>query len=161
MATSQWHKLYSSQIAAPPAVLFELLADMPNYGRWLPSSADFGKTTGIEPYPVQLGTRYHDGKPDEAGRDWWGTVTGFQRPGSLDFQHTIAVPQLRATIDVRIHYSIEPENAGTRVTRWLVLDIAMPVIARPLRGLIIRGFDKENRRTMAALKEYAQAHPGP
>ena len=36
MATSRWHKLYSSKVAAPPAVLFELLADMPNYGRWLP-----------------------------------------------------------------------------------------------------------------------------
>lgn len=160
MATSRWHKLYSSQIAAPPVVLFELLADMPNYGRWLPTSADFGGTTQVEPYPVRLGTRYHDGKPDGPGRDWWGTVTGFQPPGSLDFQHTIAVPQLRATVDVHIHYSIEPENAGARVSRWLVLDIAMPAVTRPLRGLIIRGFDKENLRTMAAVKTYAEAHAG-
>jgi hypothetical protein len=38
MPTSHWHKLYTSQVAAPPGVLFELLADMPNYGRWLPGS---------------------------------------------------------------------------------------------------------------------------
>jgi hypothetical protein len=92
MPTSQWHKFYDSHVAAPPGVLFELLADMPNYGRWLPGSP--------------------------------------------------------------------PENAGTKVSRWLVLDIAMPIIARPLRGLIIRRFDQENQRTMAAVKAYAEAHPG-
>jgi hypothetical protein len=159
MPASQWHKLYTSQVAAPPGVLFELLADMPNYGRWLPGSQQFGRTTDVEPYPVQLGSRYHDGKPDEPGKDWRGTVTGFQPPGSLDFHHTIAVTQLRATVDVHIHYSFEPENASTRASRWLVLDISMPAITRPLRRLII-SFDKENLRTMAAVKKYAEAHAG-
>ena len=46
------------------------------------------------------------------------------------------------------------------MSRWLVLDIAMPVITRPLRRLIVSSFDKENLRTMAALKTYAEAHPG-
>jgi hypothetical protein len=158
MSASQWHKLYISQVAAPLDILFELLADMPNYGRWLPDSEQFGRTTDVEPYPVQLGSRYHDGKPDGPGRDWWGTVTGFQPPGSLDFHQTIAVTQLRATVDVHIHYSLEPESATTRVSRWLVLDISMPAITRPLRRLIIRSFDKENLRTMAAVKKYAEAH---
>lgn len=159
MATSQWHKLYSSKIAAPPASLFELLSDMPQYGRWLPGSANFAETTDVEPYPVQLGTRYHDGKPGEPGKDWWGTVIGFQPPGSLDFHHTIQVSQLRATVDVHIHYSLEPADGGSQVTRWLVLDIRMPILVRPLRKLIVRSFDEENVRTMAALKRYADAHP--
>jgi hypothetical protein len=30
MPASQWHKFYTAQVAAPPAVLFGLLADMPN-----------------------------------------------------------------------------------------------------------------------------------
>jgi hypothetical protein len=155
MAVSQWHKFYTAQVAAPPGVLFGLLADMPGYGRWLPGSPQFGKTTEVEPYPVRLGTRYHDGKPDEPGMDWWGTVTGFQPPGSLDFCHVIAVPQLRATVDVHIHYSFEPEGSGTLVSRWLVLDISMPRVLRPLRRLILRSFDKENLRTMDAVKKYA------
>ena len=158
MSASQWHKFYASRVAAPPGVLFELLADMPNYGRWLPGSRQFGRTTDVEPYPVRLGSRYHDGKPDEPGKDWRGTVTGFQPPGALDFHHIIAVTRLRATVDVHIHYSFEPENASTRVSRWLVLDISMPAIVRPLRRLIISSFDKENLRTMAAVKKYAEAH---
>jgi hypothetical protein len=157
MPGSQWHKFYVSAIAAPPGLLFELLSDLPGYGRWLPASGQFGRTTDVEPYPVQLGSRYHDGKPGEPGQDWWGTVTGFQPPGSLDFHHTISVRQLRATVDVHIHYSLEPRNGATGVTRWLVLDIAMPAVFRPLRRLITASFDKENLRTMAALRQYAEA----
>ena len=157
MARSQWHRFYASGIAAPPGLLFRLLADLPNYGQWLPGSDAFGHTTDVEPYPVQYGSRYHDGKPGVAGKDWWGTVTGFQPPGSLDFRHTITARQLRATIDVHIHYCLEPRGEVTQVTRWLVLDIAMPALARPLRPLITASFDKENLRTMAALKQYAEA----
>jgi hypothetical protein len=43
------------------------------------------------------------------------------------------------------------------VTRWLVLDVTMPVVFRPLRPLVTASFDKENVRTMAALKQYAEA----
>jgi Polyketide cyclase / dehydrase and lipid transport len=160
MPTSHWHKLYTSHVAAPAGTLFDLLSDMPNYGRWLPGSGQFAGTTDVEPYPVRLGSRYHDGKPDEPGKDWWGTVTGFQPPGSLDFHHTIAVPQLRAAVDVHIHYSFEPQDGGTLVSRWLVLDITMPFVVRPLRGLIIAAFDRENVRTMAAVKQFAEAHAG-
>jgi carbon monoxide dehydrogenase subunit G len=159
VARSQWHKLYSAAVAAPPSVLFKLLSDLPNYKEWLPGSEQFGSTTEVEPYPVQVGSRYHDGKPEQPGMDWWGTVTGFQPPGSIDFHHTIDVRQLRATVDVHIHYSFEPEGGGTLVNRWLILDIAMPVVVRPLRRFIVKSFDEENLRTIAAVKAYAEAHP--
>lgn len=159
MSSSQWHKFYTAGVAATPDVLFELLADLPNYRRWLPGSTAFGETTDVDPYPVRLGSRYHDGKPGEPGKDWWGTVTGFQPPGALDFHHVIHVAQLRATADAHIHYSLEQEGGRTNVTRWLVLDISMPFILRPLRRAIISGFDRENVRAMAALKEYAEAPP--
>jgi uncharacterized protein YndB with AHSA1/START domain len=158
MAHSQWHRFYTSKVAAPPGLLFGLLSDMPHYDRWLPPSGQFARTTDVEPYPVQLGSRYHDGKPDQPGQDWWGTVTGLQRPGSIDFHHTIRVRQLRATIDVHIHYSFEQEQAGTVVNRWLILDFRMPIAFRPLRPVITAQFDKENLRTMAAVKQYAEAH---
>ena len=159
VARSQWHHMYASTIAAPPELLFGLLADLPHYGQWLPGSEAFGRTTDVEPYPVRYGTRYHDGKPGVPGKDWWGTVTGFQPPGSLDFHQTITVTQLRAVIDVNIHYSLEPRDRVTQVTRWLVLDITMPAVLRPLRRLITSGFHKENLRAMAVLRDYAEAQP--
>jgi hypothetical protein len=157
MARSQWHRFYETSIAAPAELLFQLLCDLPNYGDWLPGSEAFGRTTDVEPYPVRRGTRYHDGKPAEPGNDWWGTVTGHQPPGSVDFHQTIHVKQLRATFDVHIHYSLEAENGGTHVIRWLILDVAMPIVFRPLRSLATARFDQENARTMAALKRYAEA----
>jgi hypothetical protein len=158
LSKSHWHRIYTTQVEAQPPLLFGLLSDMPNYGDWLAGSGAFSATTDVEPYPVQLGSRYHDGKPGQPGQNWWGTVTGFQPPGSIDFHHTISVKQLKATIDVHIHYSFEEERGGTNVSRWLALDIAMPLVARPLRPLITRNFEKENLRTLAAVKEYAEAH---
>lgn len=160
MSTSHWHKIYSAQVAAPPRVLFDLIADLPDYGRWLPGSAQFDRTAEVEPYPVRLGTRYHDGQPDLPGRSWWGAVTGFQPPGSLDFHQTIPAPQVRASIDVHIHYTFEPQGDGTRLSRWLVLDISMPLLLRPLRGAVISRFDRENLRTIAAVKQYAEQQHG-
>jgi hypothetical protein len=159
---SQWHRFYTSTVQAPPAVVFKLLSDLPRYGDWLPGSDQFGRTTDVEPYPVALGSRYHDGKPDEPDKSWWGTVTGFQPPGSIDFHHTISIKQLRATVDVHIHYSFEQEDLDrqqTRLNRWLLLDVSMPSPFRPLRRAITSAFDRENLRTMAAVKEYAEAHP--
>jgi hypothetical protein len=160
MSHSQWHRLYTSKVAASPGLLFGLLSDLPNYDRWLSTSGQFARTTDVEPYPVQLGSRYHDGKPGEQGKDWWGSVTGFQPPGSIDFHHTIRVRQLRATVDVHIHYSFEEEDQGSVVNRWLILDFSMPVVFRPLRPAITSRFDRENLRTMAAVKQYAETHAG-
>jgi len=57
---------------------------------------------------------------------------------------------------VHIHYSFEAQEAATQVSRWLVLDIRMPILFRPLRPLIISSFDGENVRTLAAVKSYAE-----
>ena len=70
-AACQWHKFCTSVVAAPPGVLFEPLADMPGCGRWLPGSKQFGKTTDVEPYPVQLGSRHHDGKLVSRAKNGW------------------------------------------------------------------------------------------
>jgi hypothetical protein len=47
------------------------------------------------------------------------------------------------------------------VTRWLVLDVSMPLILRPLRRAITSSFERENQRTMAALQTYARAYSDP
>jgi hypothetical protein len=144
---------------AQPEVLFDLLSDLPHYEHWLSGSEEFGKTVDVEPYPVRLGTRYHDGKPDEFGKDWWGSVTGFQPPGSIDFHHTIHVRRLRATVDVHIHYSFEKTDKGTVVGRWPLLDFIVPVTFRPLRAFTISKFDTENVRTLDEIMQYAQVMP--
>jgi len=67
---------FTAQIAGPPEILFDLVADMPNYSRWLPDSGVFGGTVNVTPYPVRLGTTYLDAGPVEKP----GTVTEFEPP---------------------------------------------------------------------------------
>jgi hypothetical protein len=43
---------------------------------------------------------------------------------------------------------------------WHKPDITMPVVVRPLRPLIAARFDQENVRTLAALRQYAEAPGG-
>ena len=64
MSTS--HPRFKARIEGSPKTIFDLIADMPNYGRWLPGSDAFGGTTEVKPYTVRLGTTYLDAGP--AGR---------------------------------------------------------------------------------------------
>jgi hypothetical protein len=71
----------------------------------------------------------------------------------MDSHPTIHIKESLAKIDVDIHDSFVPAEAGsaTVLTRRLVLDFAMPLL-RPLRPVIARSFDRKNLRTMAAAK---------
>jgi hypothetical protein len=53
----------TARIEGSPETIFDPIADMPNYGRWLPGSEAFGGTTEVSPYPVRLGTTYLDAGP--------------------------------------------------------------------------------------------------
>ena len=84
MSTS--HPRFTARIEGSPETIFDLVADMPNYGRWLLGSEAFGGTTEVTPYPVRLGTTYLDAGPL---RKRPGSVTGYDRPKYIAFHHTM------------------------------------------------------------------------
>ena len=67
---------FTSLISGSPQLVFDLVADLPNYSRWLPDLAVFGGTIEVTPYPVRLGTTYLDAGPVEKP----GSVTEFDPP---------------------------------------------------------------------------------
>ena len=147
------HMRFTSQIAGPPEVVFDLVADLPNYGRWLPDSSAFGGTVNVTPYPVCLGTTYLDAGPIEKP----GKVTEFDRPRRIAFQHTVMIRSpITTDVEARIRYTFEPSQGGTAVLRELDLvdDLRGPV--KMLRPLLLLGFRKENVRTLACLKRYVE-----
>src|SRR5271163_4381094 len=113
---STWRKVFTTKIAGAPEPIFDLIADMPNYGRWLPGSQAFGGTTEVTPYPVRLGTTYLDAGP--AGQRP-GSVTEFDPPRRIAFHHTMLLKHgpLMADIDVNVRYTLEPAERYTRVLR--------------------------------------------
>src|SRR5256885_9975313 len=120
MSTS--HPRFTARIEGSPEAIFDLMADMPNYGRWLPGSDAFGGTTQVSPYPVRLGTTYLDAGP--AGQRP-GAVTGYDRPRAIAFHHTMLIKRgpLTADVDVNVRYTFQPVKHATDVIRDLDLTI--------------------------------------
>ncbi len=157
---STTHPIFTTRIEGPPETIFELVSDMPNYGRWLKGSDAFGATTEVAPYPVCLGTTYLDAGP--AGRRP-GSVTEYDPPKHIGFHQTMQLARgpLRADIDVRIRYTLTPENGVTSVVRALDLTIQMPGLQKLAEPLVLRAFARENVRLLAALKRYVETkQPG-
>ena len=154
MGTS--HLQYTAQIIGSPETIFDLIADMPNYGRWLPGSEAFGATTQVSPYPVRLGTTYLDAGP--AG-ERPGSVTRFDRPKSIAFHHNMLLKRwpLIANIDAHILYTIEPIDSITAVTRDIDLTFQIPGVMKLAEPLVLSAFRKENVRLLPALKCYVEA----
>src|SRR5882762_11332458 len=122
---STTHPRFTVRIEGSPEAIFDLIADMPNYGRWLPGSEAFGGTTEVSPYPVRLGTTYLDAGP--AGQRP-GSVTGYDRRNYIAFHHTMLLKKgpLTANIGVHIRYTFEPVDLATCVIRDLDLTIQTP-----------------------------------
>ena len=154
MSTS--HRRFTARIEASPEAIFDLIADMPNYGRWLSGSNAFGRTTEVSPYPVRLGTTYLDAGP--AG-ERPGAVTGFDRPRSIAFHHTMLIKRgpLTANCDIHIRCTLEPVDGATTVSRVLDLTIEIPGPLRLAEPVVAAAFRKENARILAALKRHVEA----
>ena len=154
MSTS--HEEFTAQIQGSPETVFDLVADMPNYGRWLAGSDAFGETTEVSPYPVRLGTTYVDAGPSGKRH---GSVTAFDRPRSIDFHHTMPLKRgpLTGDTDARIHCTFESVDGGTRFVRTLDLTVQIPGLLKVAAPLVVRAFRKENVRMLAELKRYVEA----
>ena len=155
---STTHPVFRARIKGSPETLFDLIADMPNYGRWLPGSTAFGGTTQVSPYPVRLGTTYLDAGP--AGQRP-GSVTEFDPPKSIAFNHTMALKlgPLNADIEVHIRYMFEEVGGATDVIRALDLTIDIAGALKVAEPLVRYAFHRENVRIMAKLKRYVEALP--
>lgn len=155
MSTS--HSRFTARIDGSPEVIFDLLADMPNYGRWLPGSDAFGGTTKVSPYPVRVGTTYLDAGP--AG-ERPGSVTAFDRPKAIAFHQTMLIKRgpLTANVDVNIRCTLARATDATSVIRDLELRIDIPGVLKLAEPLVASAFKKENARVLAELKRYVESH---
>ena len=145
---------FTVRIKGAPETIFNLVADMPRYGRWLPDSPAFGGTVNVTPYPVRLGTKYLDAGPIEKP----GSVTEYDPPTHISFHHTVQLRQgpLHTDVDAQIRYTFERNVGGTLVDRRLVLTFNLKGISNLALPFILFGFRKENLRTLSALKRHIE-----
>ena len=150
----QVHLQFTTEIAAPPEAVFDLVADLPGYGKWLPGSSAFTGTAEVTPYPVRLGTTYLEVGPIQKP----GRVTEFERPRRIGFHHTVMIRSPISTdVDARIRYTFEPSQGRTAVLRELDLLVDLRGVLTLLAPALLHGFRKENLRTLACLKRYLES----
>jgi uncharacterized protein YndB with AHSA1/START domain len=142
---------FTIDIASPVEHVFALIADLPNYHRWLPPSGLYGATTQVSDTPVTLGTTYVDGKQATLQ----GRVTDFRPPVAIAFHQESRLLLSRLSIDIR--YRLEPLDAHTRVYRATTPRLSG--VLAPLRPMIMRPIRNENLRALAMMKQYLE-HEG-
>jgi uncharacterized protein YndB with AHSA1/START domain len=140
---------FTTTIHAPPEQVFNLIADLPNYGKWLPSSSLYGAVTKYSDLPVRQGTQYVDqGKTSRMT----GAVTEFDPPRRIAFRQTTI--SAFGQLDIQIHYTLKPTGDGTRVLRETTVTPSGGF--RVLQPLILGPIRKENERILEMMKAYLE-----
>ncbi|HEX6360800.1 SRPBCC domain-containing protein [Actinophytocola sp.] len=140
------------EIDAPAERVFEALVDLPGYGRWLSDSTDYAGTTKISTDPVTVGTTYVERSRTGVRR---GTVTELAAPTRVTFHQPMTMrPRLLGVIDIRVTYTLSPVDGGVRVERVVTADL--PWQLKPVEPLVLSRFRRESRRTIDALKAFAE-----
>lgn len=139
---------------APPQRVFDLVADLRSYGRWLPGSTAFDGVADVTPYPVRLGTTYRETGAIEKP----GVVTEYDPPNHIGFHHIVKIRSpIETDVDARIRYSFEAREGGTFVVRELRMTMDLQGVLKLATPLLIWGFRRENERTLEHLKRYAES----
>ena len=108
-------------ITASPEVVFDLIADLHEYGRWLPSAGDYEGTSEISPPPVAVGTTYVEHSRTGVRH---GVVIALARPDVVAFRQPMTLrPRSLGTIASTVTMSVcmrfsrhgRPEGPACRV----------------------------------------------
>jgi hypothetical protein len=118
-------------------------------------SSSFRGTTVLTPGPVALGARYRESEPFGVRN---GTVTEFERPATVTFHQPMTIRLHAGTIDVTVRYTLTPDAGSTHVTR--VVTLGIPWRLKLFQPVLVDAFHKESRRTLLALKAYADQQTG-
>ncbi len=148
---------FTTDVNRPVADVFDLLADLPNYSRWLPPSDLFAELPKISDNPIKLGTTYID---QGQSTPLYGKITEFNPPTRLTFYQVskFPVPGFLANLTIQIRYSLEAENGGTKLTRDIQVNIGG--LLKLLQSRLLSTIRHENERILAMMKAYLEAEVG-
>ena len=146
--------LFTIEVARPPAVVFDLIADLAGYRAWLPPSRVFSEVIQLNSGPVKLGTAYVDRGPSLV---FQGEVIDFEPPTLLTFYQATrsSVLMFDAGMNINIDYTLHQTAAGTCVERTLTLDTLG--IFTLLQPLLRRALRQENERILQRMKAHLEA----
>ena len=139
-----------ADIRCPAETIFDVIVDFRGQDRWLKPSSSYHGTVEVSSDPVMLGTTYREPGPFGVRH---GRVTEFERPTAITFHQPMTMRLRAGTVDVVMRYTLTPVDGITRVRRLVTLGI--PRSLKLVQPVLIRAFRTESRRTLLALKAYA------
>ena len=140
-------------IAASPEVVFDLIADLHEYRRWLPTAGDYEGTSEISPPPVSVGTTYVEHSRTGVRH---GVVIALARPDVIAFRQPMTLrPRSLGTIASTVTMSVSANAVGARVTR--TIELGIPRRLKLVSSTIVGRYARESERMLRRLKVYAEA----
>ena len=132
--------------------IFDLIADLAHYDRWLQGSRVFGGITQVSPMSPGVGTTYADGPMR-------GSITEFNPPERITFEQSMPIKALLLTgkLDVRVRYALAATGSDGQATHVIrevtcnlrgVLGAAQPLVISTIR--------RESGRMLAMMKQYVE-----
>jgi len=137
----------STDIKRPPEAVFNLLADIAHYHKWLPPSRTYVETTDISDMPIKQGTTYVDKNTNGA---MVGDVREYRPYTRIAFHQIGKNPN----VEVTASYLLSPTPEGTHLERTTTVE--MTGFWRLLQPIAVRQIRAENARTLATLKAYLE-----
>lgn len=132
--------------------IFDLIADLAHYDRWLPGSRVFGGMTQVSPVSPGVGTIYADGPMR-------GSITEFNPPERITFEQSMPLKALLLTrkLEVRVRYALEATGSDGQTTHVMrevtfhlhgILGAAQPLVVSTMR--------RESGRLLEMIKRYVE-----
>lgn len=147
---------FTTDIASPPAAVWEVITNLRRYDVWLPPSRAFNTVVQLNSGPVKVGTAYMDGGPSLT---FQGEVTQLEPYTRVAFYQASRSKLWRFDVgmDIEINYVLQPTNAGTHVQRTVTLETSrLFTLGQPL---VLRLIRQENKRILACMKAHLET-PG-
>jgi uncharacterized protein YndB with AHSA1/START domain len=140
-------------IEASPQTVFDLLANLRGYNKWLASSQTFNRLDHIVDAAPQLGTVYSDIGTNSR---MIGKIIQFNPPHQLAFQQSSAINLFVpiGSLDITIHYTFLEEDTGTRVNRQQ--DIKLSGLLKILENRVAKIIQRENIRILESAQRYLE-----
>ncbi|HVU14712.1 MAG TPA: SRPBCC domain-containing protein [Phototrophicaceae bacterium] len=136
-------------IKSPPETVFDTLADIVHYDRWLAPSGTYNTTTNVSDNVVRAGTTYVD---HNSGGVLYGQVREYKPYSRLVFHQ--ATKRKIIGLDVTIRYELTRTDEGTHLERTTSMT---PLgLLRLLAPMVIGRTRTENQRTLDELKYYLE-----
>jgi uncharacterized protein YndB with AHSA1/START domain len=140
---------YNVTIKAPPATVFDYIADISRHGEW-GSADDKMKATAEKPGPPAVGARYKaegvlNGKVNQSVV----TITAYEPPKRIAFD--------AADSNSVFHHEfiITPDGGGTRVERQVTMTkgpFYFPIVLSIFKGTVVKNYNGAMTNVKAKLE---------